>query len=106
MKKLHVHGFRGWRAGGLLSYERRKAGQRRPRAGHVVHHDLAAVKAYDGAALWFRVSVAGVVAYRPLSLPRLSQSVVHVGIVIHERMRLRPDTFVLALRILLKITLL
>lgn len=99
---LHMHGFRGRRAGGLLSYERREAGQRRPRARHVVHHDLAAVQAYHGAALWFRVCVARVVAHRPLSLPRLSQCIVHIGIVIHERMRLRPDTFVLALRILLK----
>ena len=68
---LHVHGFVRRRAGGLLSYEGREARQRRPRARHVVHDDLAAVEAHHGAAFGLRVRVARVVAHRPLSLPRL-----------------------------------
>lgn len=82
------------------SHEGGEAGQRRPRARHVVHDDLAAVEADDGAALGLRVRVAGVVAHGPLPLPRLPQRVVHVGVVVHERVRLRADALVLALRVL------
>jgi hypothetical protein len=96
-----VHGRRGRRLRALpLSYERGETGQRRPRARHVVHDDLAAVEAHHGAALGLRVRVAGVVAHGPLPLPRLPQRVVHVRVVIHERVRLRSNAFVIALRIL------
>lgn len=82
--ELHVHGLRGRRVGRLVSYEGGEAGQRRPRARHVVHDDLPAVQRHDGAALGLRVRVAGVVAHGPLPLPRLPQRVVHVCVVVHE----------------------
>lgn len=88
------------RAGGLLSYEGGEAWQRRSRARHVVHDDLAAVEADDSAALRLRVRVARVLANRPLSLPRLTQRVVHVRVMVHEGVRLRFYTLVITLRIL------
>lgn len=102
-ESLHVHGFPRRRGGGLVSYEGREARQRRPRARHVVHDDLAAVEADHGAALGLRVRVARVVPHRPLPLPRLSQRIVNVSVVVHERMRLRSDTLVFTLRILSEI---
>lgn len=88
------------RAGRLLSYEGGEAWQRRSRARHVVHNDLAAVEADDSAALRLRVRVARVLANRPLSLPRLTQRVVHVRVMVHEGVRLRFYTLVITLRIL------
>lgn len=106
-RRSHVHGarVRGRRVGRLVSYEGGEAGQRRPRARHVVHDDLAAVEAHHGAALGLRVRVAGVVAHGPLPLPRLPQRVVHVRVVVHERVRLRAHALVLALRVLLTDTI-
>lgn len=98
---LHVHGLRRCsRSRGLLSYEGGEAGQRGARPSHVVHHYLSSVETDDSAALWFRVCVTRVIAHRTLLLPRLPQSIVHVRIMIHERMRFRFYALVLALRIL------
>lgn len=82
---------------GRGSYEGAETGQGRPRPGHVVHDDLAAVQAHHSRTLRFRVGVAGVVPHRFLPLPGLPQRVVHVRVVVHERVRVRPDTFVFAL---------
>lgn len=98
--KLHVHGLRRRRVWRLLSYERGEARKRRSRSGHIVHHYLTSVEAHHGAAFGLRVCVAGVVPHRPLSLPRLSQRIVHVGVMVYERVRLRSDALVFTLRIL------
>lgn len=97
---LDVEGMCG-ECGSRVSYEGGEAGQRGPRARHVVHDDLSAVEAEHGAALGLRVRVAGVVAHGPLPLPRLPQRVVHVRVMVHERVRLRAHALVLALRVLL-----
>lgn len=81
---------------GRGSYEGAEAGQRCPRPGHIVHDDLAPVQGHDGAALGLRVRVARVVADGLLALPGLPQRVVHVGVVVHERVRVRADALVLA----------
>lgn len=85
-----------------MSYKGGEARQRRSRARHVVHDYLAAVEADHGTALRLRVRVTGVLADRPLPFPRLTQRVVHVRIVVHERVRLRFYTLVFTLRILEK----
>lgn len=86
-----MHGLRiveRERGGGLGSYEGGEARQRRPRARHVVHDDLSAVETNDRTALGLRVRIAGVLPHGPLPLPRLPQRVVHVRVVVHERVRL------------------
>lgn len=99
--QLHVYDSRGGGCEGRrVSYERGEARQRRPRARHVVHDDLAPVEAHYRAALWLRVRVAGVVAHRPLPLPGLPQRVVYVRVVINKRMGLRTHTLVFAFGIL------
>lgn len=97
---LYVHSGRGRCVDRFLSYERRESRQRSPGARHVVHNYLAAVQTDDRAALGLRVRVAGVVPHRPLSLPGLTQRVVHVSVVIHERMRFGSNALVVALRVL------
>lgn len=82
----------------LALYERWEAGQRRPRARHIVEDDLAAIEAHDGAAFRLWVRIARIVPHRLLPLPGLPQGIVHVGVVIDERVRIGADALVFALR--------
>lgn len=76
----------------LLSYERGETRQRRSGARHVVHDDVSTVERER--------SGLGRGAHGALPLPRLSERVVHVRVVVHERMRLRSNALVFTLGIL------
>lgn len=80
--------------------KRRETGQRCSRTRHIIHDNLTAIQTHHSAALWLRVRVAGVIAHRLLALPRLSQRVVNVRIVIDERVRIGTNALVFAFRIL------
>lgn len=67
---------------------------------HVVHYDLPTVQVDLRWSLGFRIRVAWIISHRLLALPRLSQSVVDVCVMIHKRSSVWPDAFVFTLRLL------
>lgn len=85
---------------GPLSDKRRESGQWCSRPCHIIHYNLATVQRHHSAAFGLRVRVTRIVPHRLLALPTLPQRVVDVRIVVHERVRIRTDTLVLALRVL------
>ena len=81
-----------------VSDEGREAGQWRSRSRHVVHDNLTTVQAHDCTALGFRIRIRRVIPNGFLSLPRLPQRVVYVGVMVHEGMWIRLHALVFALR--------
>lgn len=85
---------------GRWSDKWRESRQWSSRSRHIIHNNLTTIETHNTTAFWLRVRVTRVISHRLLSLPALPQWIIHIGIVIHERVRIWPHTFILTLRIL------
>lgn len=68
---------------------------------HIVNDNLATIESHYVACFRLGICITRIISHWLLSLPRLPQRIVYIGIVIDERMWIGSHAFILTFRILL-----